>query len=278
MHLIVCTTYKNAYVTLTDHTRTTTAATSLLPAYVPIFSHELDQTNFLITQKDQEPCVITPTGGIIQKVWLTGALTTYDPGRQGGIIRIADPTGAVSFIIRPQALDTLEQGDLVPPLFLSVTARPEKNTGSDGRTVRWIIETCRIATRQDRDAWILAAARSLLERLQEMQTGLLSGDGDGRIRDAQNHYQIMPGDLKGFAELAEKALGVIKEPGPPVEPAELILSLIKEYAGPRGIHIDDIHKYTRRAALADDLVRDTIRNLVAEDEVYQPAPGYIKLL
>lgn len=278
MHLIVCTTYKNAYVTLTDTIKTPTEVPTLLPAYVPIFSHELDQTNFLIIKKDQEPCVLTPTGGIIQKVWLTGALTTYDPGRQGGIIRIADPTGAVSFIVRPHALDSLEQGDLVPPLFLSITARPEKNTGTGDKNIRWIVETCRIATRQDRDVWIQAAARSLLERLREMQSGLLSGEGDERIRDAQNHYQIQPVHLKGFGELAEKALLVIKEPGPPVEPAELILSVIKEYSGPRGIHIDDIHKYTRRAALADDLVRDMIRQLIAEDEVYQPAPGYVKLL
>lgn len=254
------------------------AAPDLLPAYIPIFSFELEQTDYLIAQKEQLSRILTPTGGNIQKIWLTGTLTSYEPGRQGEIIRIADPTGAVSLIIKPQTLDSLEPADLVPPLFLSVTAHPEKNTGSDNRTIRWIVETCRIATKQDRDIWIQAAAGSLLNRLHELRKGLLSGDLNEEMREVQTHYHIQYGHLTGFAERAEKALGVIKEPGPPVDPAELILSIIKEYSGPRGIHIDDIQKYTRRAALADELVRNTIRNLVAEDEVYQPAPGYIKLL
>jgi RPA family protein len=264
-------------VTRTDHIRTSVKAQDLLSAYVPIFSCELDQTDYLIAQQEQPTHILTPTGGNIQKIWLVGALTSFEPGRQGGIIRVADPTGAVSFILRPQALDSLDPADLVPPLFLSITAHPENSTGSD-RTIRWIVETCRIATRRDRDIWIQAAAASLLDRLYELRKGLLSGDMKEEMREAQTHYHIQSGHLKEFAERAEKALGVIKEPGPPVDPAELILSIIKEYSGPRGIHIDDIHKYTRRAALADDLVRNTIRNLVAEDEVYQPAPGYIKLL
>ena len=111
-----------------------------------------------------------------------------------------------------------------------------------------------------------------------MNTLLVTGTGSEILLQAQNHYHIQQNHLKILAEQASKALKVIKEPGPPIDPSELIISIIREYAGPRGIHVDDIFKYTRRAALPDDIVKETMRNLVAEDEIYQPSPGYVKLL
>ncbi|HOJ96755.1 MAG TPA: hypothetical protein PK024_07980 [Methanospirillum sp.] len=261
----------------TDSNRPAHPSSDILPVYTPVFSFLLEKADFILSREQTVP-VIAPSGQVIRKIWLTGTLTSYEPCRMGGIIRIADPTGAVSCIIKPQALDSLRLEDLIPPLFLSITAFPEQKRGQDGNEIQWQAETCRIVTRSDRDTWILAAARELLESLRKMYASWVSGDDQGIFRNVQKHYHIQPEDLKHFAEQAEKALAVMKDPGPPIEPAQFILSVIQEYSGPKGIHIDDIQKYTRRAALADDLVRETIRHLIAEDEVYQPAPGYIKLL
>lgn len=279
MHLSISTTNKKAYVTAVNQSLADAGASPELPLYHPVFSYELDQSDYINQGQEQAFSVITPTGLSIRQIWMTGALTSYEPSKQGGIIRIADPTGALSLNTKPQTLDSgINQSDLVPPLFLAVTAALEKNTRPDGKPYRWVALTCRIATREERDNWILAAATSLLQRLEEMNNFLLTGQGTETLVLVRNHYQVSPGHLKNLGELAAKALKVVKEPGPPIEPSECIMSVIREYSGPKGIHIDDIYKYTRRAALADDMVRDTIKVLIAEDEVYQPSPGYIRLL
>lgn len=278
MHLSISTTNKNAYVTSLHHNQTNTDSSLLLPVYTPVFTCEIDQADFLHKKTEQDYYLLTPTGLIVRRIWMTGALTSYESLRQGNVIRIADPTGVLSLSIKPQALENIDPSDLVPPLFLAITAIVEKASGQDGKKVRWVIETCRVATRQDRDNWIIAATDSLLARLHDMNLLLVTGKGEEPLLQAQSHYHIQQNHLKILAEHSNKALKVIKEPGPPIEPSELIISIIREYAGPRGLHMDDIYKYTRRATLADDVVRDTIRNLVAEDEVYQPSPGYVKLL
>lgn len=278
MHLSISTTNKNAYVTSVHYNQTNTESSLLLPVYTPVFTCEVDQTDYTHKKTDQDYYLLTPTGLIVRRIWMTGALTSYESQRQGNVIRIADPTGVLTLSIKPQVLENLDPADLVPPLFLAITAIVEKTSGQDGKNFRWVAQTCKVATRQDRDNWIIAASDSLLARLQDMNLLLATGKGDETLLQAQSHYHIQQNHLKILAEQANKALKVIKEPGPPIEPSELIISIIKEYAGPRGLHMDDIYKYTRRAALADDVVRDTIRNLVAEDEVYQPSPGYVKLL
>ena len=262
-----------------DISKTYFSVAELLPAYIPLFLFEIEKMDYLVKMPDKETSVISLAGHSVKKIWVTGTLTSYESGRQGDIIRIADPTGAVSFLLKPHTLDNLEQNDLTPPLFIGITASPEKNFGSNNNSgIRWVIETCKISTKEDRDAWIIAAADFLLENLQKMKSSFNSKNVEPIIRDAQKHYHIQDEQLKFYAELAEKALNVIKEPGPPVDPGELILSIIKNHSGPRGIHLEEIYKYSRREALPDDLVKDTIRILVSEDEIYQPAPGYVKLL
>ena len=136
-------------------------------------------------------------------------------------------------------------------------------------------DTMRIFRRLLPVALLLTQAAQADTLLQVYEKALQS---DPQVREAQRHYRTRNEQLKFFAEKAEKARRVRKEPGPPIDPAELILSIIKEQSGPRGVHLDDVLKGTRREALADDIVRDIIRALVSEDEIYQPAPGYLKLL
>ncbi|HQC00255.1 MAG TPA: hypothetical protein PKX11_06855 [Methanospirillum sp.] len=269
---------KDAHVTHIEYSKTPSSEADMLPAYVPLLLFEIERTDYLINKPGKETGVISPTGRNIKKIWVTGTLTSYEPGRHGDIIRVSDPTGAANFFLRPHAPEGYEKEDLAPPLFISITARPEKETGSSNTGIRWVVEALKITTKQDRDAWIVAAASSLIQNLWMMKSSLNSEEGDPQVREAQRHYRTRNEQLKFFAENAEKALRVIKEPGPPIDPAELILSIIKEQSGPRGVHLDDILKGTRREALADDIVRDIIRALVLEDEIYQPAPGYLKLL
>ncbi|QXO95327.1 hypothetical protein KSK55_02670 [Methanospirillum purgamenti] len=249
-----------------------------LPLYSPVLLYELNQTDYIIRTSGKEYSLITPTGLHLQKVWLTGALTSYEIMRHEGILRIADPTGAMSFSLKPQALDpSLEPSDLVPPLFLSITAHAEKGNQGEEK-IRWVIESCTIASRQDRDGWILETTHQLLNRLHTLNTFIKTGEGHNSLNNARKHYNIQIKNLKNLAEQSGKALDVVKGPGPVINPAELILSIITEYSGPKGIQIEDIFKYAKRAAFSEEIVKTTIKQLIEEDEVYQPAAGFIKLL
>ncbi len=250
---------------------------TILPIYTPAFSFEIEKID-LLQKTDPDYFLISPMGRPIRKIWMRGALISYEQGRTGGTIRIADPTGAVTFAIPQHMLHVLDPEILIPPTFLDIIARPEKNAHSQDENIQWIIENCQIATRQERDGWIIAAAQSLLDALQLMKTNLFRDDADFVIRQAKNHYHTHENDLRYFAETGQSALAVIKDPGPPIDPVQTILAIIQEHSGPKGICVDDIIKHAKRKALSDDCVHDTLRILIADDEVYQPAAGYIKLL
>ncbi|WP_146199722.1 hypothetical protein [Methanospirillum stamsii] len=253
-------------------------SSDMLPVYVPVFAFELDTIDF-IYDSGATSSFITPSGLKFTHFWMVGALTSCSSSKKGTIIRIADPTGVITLHMKYQSNGmNVDPSDLDPPLFLSITGYGEKNPDQNEKLIRWTIETSRIVTRQERDLWILSAADTLTKRLQETNTAIQTGNGTKSIQSALSHYHVRQEYLKKIAELTKKALEVIKEPGPAVEPAELILSIIKEYSGPKGINTDDIYRYTRKAGLSDEQVKETIHSLVAEDEVYQPSPGYIKLL
>lgn len=270
---------KTEYVTIENCANKNSKSIDALPVYLPVFACELNMSDNTTTGIDNNLSIITPTCLKISRIWFIGTLTSYTPSKKGGIIRISDPTGVLTLHASHSAPDmNITASDLIPPLFLSITAIGEKSSEQDEKPYKWVVQTSKIATREERDKWILTAADSLLLRLKEMNTSILTGKGSDLFMATGFHYNIQQSHLKLLAEQAKQALNVIKEPGPQIEPSKLILSIIREYSGPKGLNMDDIYRYTRRSSLTDELVRDTIRSLIAEDEVYQPSPGYIKLL
>lgn len=246
---------------------------------MPILACELDASDCFSKTSEHSYTLLSPTGLNIRKFWMVGTLTAYNASKRGGNIRIADPTGVLTIFLKNHLNGmNVDPSDLIPPLFLSITAFVEKTSEPEDNPVKWILETSQIVTRQERDKWLVAASDELIQRLEVMNDIFLSGKKDDSLRSLKTHDNFSQGHLKVLAEQVKKALAIIKEPGPAVEPSVLILSIIKEYSGPKGVNIDDIYRYTRRAGVTDDIVKDTIRTLVSEDEVYQPSPGYIKIL
>lgn len=255
-----------------------TMGSDILPMYRPLFACEIATSEITTYGQEMDFSIQTVTGLFLNRLWIVGTLTSYEPQNKDGIIRIADPTGVLSLQLKKVTHEMIaDPSDLIPPLFLSITAYGEKISGQRNE-IRWIVETLRIASREERDSWILITGELLITRLQEINTAILAEKGTESLHSGIKQNKINTVHLKNLAVHARKACDVIKESAPPENPTELILSIIREYSGPKGLNMDDIFRYTRKSSLSDDLVKDTIRNLIAEDEVYQPSPGYVKLL
>ena len=248
--------------------------------YCTVFAAELERADIIMHTRDRDSRLITMTGLVMSRIWICGTLTSYEPGpNQGGVIRIADPTGVISLYLRPQYQEYYpDLDDLIPPIFLSATGFIEYNPKNPREPYRILLESCSITDRKGRDAWILTTADSLSSRI-EIINQVLSGETESskEVNEAVSHYHVTKGELKLLGEKALKAVETIKEIAP-VNPAETIMALIQEHSGPKGIQIDDLNNFARRSGIPEEMVKDALRVLIAEDEVYQPSPGFIKLL
>ena len=248
--------------------------------YCTVFAAELERADKIKQTWDRDLRLITMTGVALSRIWICGTLTSYEPGpNQGGVVRIADPTGVISLHLRPQFKEYYpDSDDLIPPIFLSATGNIECNPKNPDEPYRILLESCSITDRKGRDAWILSAAESLSSRLGIMNRVLSQEtEPSHEMSEAISHYQVSKGELKLLGEKALKAVDTIKEITP-VNPVETIMALILEHSGPKGIHIDELNSFARRSGIPEEMVKDALRMLIAEDEVYQPSPGLIKLL
>lgn len=248
--------------------------------YCTVFAAELERADKIKQTRDKDFRLITMTGLALSRIWICGTLTSYEQGpNHGGVIRIADPTGVISLHLRPQFKEYYpDSDDLIPPIFLSATGLLEHNQKNQAEPYRILLESCSITDRKGRDSWILTAAESLSTRLEVMNKALnREAEPSKEVNEAVSHYQVSKGELKRLGESALKAVETIKEVAP-VNPAEAILALIQENSGPKGIYIDELNTFARRSGIPEEMVKEALRMLIAEDEVYQPSPGFIKLL
>lgn len=263
-----------------DNLHTSPDITGFIPGYHPLFAFELEKTDLALPGNEHTDTFVTPTGLFLSQFFMTGTLTSCEQtSGKRAFIRIADPTGAITLHLRPRFQDYYaEPAELVPPLFLSVTGILERSSGLGIPRYRCILESCIICTKKERDGWILQATDALVSRLDHMQEILTNGNATREEKRVMDHYRITPAQLIPFAEKAKKAVDIIREKQEEINPSEVIISVLREYSGPKGMNVEDLYRYTRRSAVPDTVVKDTIRSLIAEDEVYQPSPGYIKIL
>ena len=252
----------------------------LFPAYHAVFASELKITDLIIPDKNEKISFISPTGLIISNIWFAGTLISSDFKQdKRGTIRIADPTGGLSFSLNPKYGDFYPlPEELIPPLFLSATGFFDKKLNIKN-PVQITLESCAIIDRKGRDAWILTAASGICNRIRELHQILLSGNSHGFMPEALTHYHISSEFLCTLGKTAIDALNVIKpDESKVLDPKAIILMILKDYHQTRGLDIDDLIKYAKRSGLNEENTRETLRTLISEDEVYQPAPGKIKLL
>ncbi len=229
--------------------------------------------------------VITYGGARCNRVFLTGALTEVSDSR--GILRcrLADPTGAFDLEIgqdgKNPLADTVRK--IAVPSFLAVIGRAQMRNGNTGPSPFIRPESVRIIDRSVRDAWILRTADSTLHRVRVLASVLNGQHQDADIRAAIDHYHTSPSGLYEIVTMVESALSGVKSPMPVIrEPVQdlrgIIIKIIQDLQGARGISVDEVIAQAGLFGIDPGRARETVNELIREDECYQPQKGTVRLL
>ncbi|PWR74394.1 hypothetical protein [Methanospirillum lacunae] len=265
---------------------------STLNSYSRVFALEIQQTDLVIRGKENRSVeLVTPSGAHIAKIYCCGALTEINKsGKNGWIIRVADPTGVFVLSIKARTPDLITTLDsLSPPTFVSVTATIETDSTPGEGGFRLVLETIHQSDRQARDQWILRTSRITLDRLKRVADLLAGGSPSDEERKFITRYGTSLRQLKVLSGIVERATSQVKiqeeeieeaDPNPSTEKntCETVLQLIKQHSGPRGISIQELTGFAQKEKISESLLLDTIRALITEDELYQPSSGFIKIL
>jgi hypothetical protein len=139
-----------------------------------------------------------------------------------------------------------------------------------------------VVDRQVRDQWVLATAKSTLERLHQVNLALQGGCSDERILAAVRHYSMTKTRIRDLALIVEAAVRTVRPTGTesPQKPdaRALVLDLITSESGPQGSSIEDIIAMAATRGVMQEDVLAAIESLIVDDECYQPRKGFIRLL
>ena len=227
--------------------------------------------------------VVTPGGAWCRFMFISGALT--EVSEQGDMVysRIADPTGVFDLVIGGRTTALAETFCKIPvPSFVTVTGRAQMFLKKGERVVSIRPDTILVVDRQVRDQWVLATAKSTLDRLHQMNLALQGGCLDDRILAAVRHYAMTKTRLRDLALMVEGAVRTVRPPGtisPPAPDARsLVVDLITSDNDPKGSAIEDIIAIAATRGVPQEVVLAAIESLIIDDECYQPRKGCIKLL
>jgi hypothetical protein len=197
--------------------------------------------------------------------------------------RIADPTGVFDLVIGGRNTALAEIFRKIPvPSFVTVTGRAQMYLKKGEMVLSIRPDNVNVVDRQVRDQWVLATAKSTLERLHQLNLALQGGCSDERILAAVRHYAITKTRLRDLALMIEGAIQTVRPPGtesPPKPDARaLVLDLISSESGPQGSAIEEIIAMAATRGITQEAVLAAIESLITDDECYQPRKGFIKRL
>jgi RPA family protein len=254
-------------------------------ARIRVFAGELSGTSLQQPSgsKQSTHIMITPSGACGSYLLLAGALTRVEKA-PGEFLHawVADPTGTFNLSTAKQeeeVVAVLEQAD--PPVFVLVTGEVQfSRDRKKGVVIRPL--TIQTIDRIIRDSWIIRTAEQTLERLETIEKAITDGTDDLVIRQAINHYHLDSRQIRSFVDMVEEALSKVDPvPGGPLtlpDPRDVLLELIKIHSGPKGVSISELLPLAAGKGIRGDQVVTAIRQLVEDDECYQPAAGSVKLL
>ena len=281
--------------------------------YTRLFALEMQQTDHIQTRPgERQVSLITPSGAKVSKLYFCGVLTEMtNPGGKNPSIRVADPTGGVTFFIKPQNKDVLKILEQVtPPAFVSILAFIEKNIKKfpdeekEHAPYHCVIERLIEVTRKERDNWIIETADHTMARIETfyqllVDSSTLSPPKEGQkgqdfipwmdTTRSKNHYHTSVKQLRVLAQMAASALEQVKpEPEDINEDgnteqtqehlADAVLTLIKEQSGSRGVEVALLIQLAKKQGITESALVETLRVLIGEDEIYQPSSGFVKML
>ncbi|MBN1167519.1 MAG: hypothetical protein JXA44_10380 [Methanospirillaceae archaeon] len=258
--------------------------------YTRLFAREIqDISSFFHRPDPDKPEYYSPSGAIVENLYWCGALTEITRHHQmATAIRVADPTGGITFSIRPGDQEVHDAiADLNPPVFIALYAEPDLKKNTDGRFPGFVATAIMQVDKGVRDSWLLETADLMLHRLlllsEQIHSGSPSKDRTGKM-PADN--RVTSDEILQMTEMITLALSPIPETksepvGTIIKPTDVyqvLLSLITDNDGPRGIAVSDLITLAKEVMIPEDTVLATVRTLIADDEIYQPAAGYVRIL
>jgi RPA family protein len=227
--------------------------------------------------------VVTPGGAWCRLMFISGALT--EVSERGDMVhtRIADPTGVFDLVIGGRNTALAETFLKIPvPSFVTVTGRAQMYLKKGDMVLSVRPDNVLVIDRQVRDQWVLATAKSTLERLHQEHLALQGGCSDERILAAVRHYAMTKTRLRELARMVEGAVSTVRPPGtgslPKPDARTMVLDLITSEHGPQGSAIEEIITMGATRGIPQEAVLAAIESLITDDECYQPRKGFIKLL
>ena len=149
-------------------------------------------------------------------------------------------------------------------------------------------------TRSDRlirDQWIIRTACQTTTRLVRISKVLEGGSAEPDEIQAVALYSLTSQKLQDIAGMVEKALSQVQtldtepvgeerceEPVLTPDVAGIIMDLIRTHSGPRGVSVEELTTIAKKAGIDGPLLVESLRSLIAEDELYQPSSGFVKTL
>ena len=227
--------------------------------------------------------VVTPGGAWCRLMFLSGALTEVTERGDMVYTRIADPTGVFDLVIGGRTTALAETFCKLPvPSFVTVTGRAQMYLKKGEMVVSVRPDNVLVVDRRVRDQWVLATAKSTLERLVRMNSALQGTCSDDRILTAVRHYSITKTRLRDLALMVESAVQTVRPPGPdapaPPDARALVLDIITAESGTQGSAIEEIIARAAMQGVLQEAVLAAIESLITDDECYQPRKGFVKLL
>jgi RPA family protein len=278
------------------------------PAYPMLIQDVISSSKEEVLNEEgyQRTFFISSTGARMYRVVLSGILMDkMDIGSEDSPIyrlRIADPTGGISFTLgryNPELLSRVDDLETTYPVVVigKVTSFISK-TGDEVITLN--PEEIQNITKEERSQWNILAVRDAMARLW-----MLGGRGPlpGRWMNVPR-----PDDPRGGEDLDEKAREMIKDTlrflnksffareldrlalGPrridpsgdvadPLEEYEnMVLDMINELDKGNGTRWDDLIDYIDRNRLSRNVIEEVISNLLDKGMIYEPVLGFLKAI
>jgi RPA family protein len=250
-----------------------------------VFAGEYGGSTLTVQDEDSgNPAwVVTPGGAWCRFMFLSGALTEVREIGDMVHIRIADPTGVFNLMIGGRNTALAETFCKLPiPSFVTVTGRAQMYLKYREAILSVRPDNVLVVDRQVRDQWVLATAKSTLERLRHMHLAIRGTCTDERILTAVRHYSITKTRLQDMAMMVESAVQTVRPPeyiAPvPSDVRMLVMEFMHEGSGQRGIAVGDIIKQAAMCGVSQEAVLAAIESLIIDDECYQPQKGFVKPL
>jgi hypothetical protein len=252
---------------------------------VRVFAGEFNRSTLTVQKPGSggPPFVVTPGGLWCHLMYLNGALTEVSENGDMLRCRISDPTGVFEVVIAGVRTELFNMARKIPvPSFVAIVGMAQMYQKRDMYFLSVRPESIQIVDRTARDTWVVRTADMTLDRLERLATAMRRQTLDPQSLAVIEHYRTTAEKVQELILMVESALSSVPMLVAPAQtsqnPGELILAIIKEHQGPRGIAVEEVVAFAGLQGVPADTATEVIRDLILQDECYQPQKGIIKLL